>query len=76
MPSVLLMSCLVTLVFEPLYALWERAPSYAALGGGGARALPRMFNITVVLRINQQPVLYTPSVSEVLLEGWIKASAT
>eukprot|EP00903_Cladosiphon_okamuranus_P011146 g10520.t1 len=63
----------LTLNFEPRYALWERAPSSAALGGGGAgAAASRMFNVTAVVRINQQPVLYTPPVSEVLQAGWNK----
>ncbi|CAM9550595.1 unnamed protein product, partial [Scytosiphon promiscuus] len=63
----------ITLDFEPRYALWERAPPYATLGGGGAgAAASRVFNVTAVIRINQQPVLYTPPVSEVLQAGWSK----
>lgn len=53
--------------------MWERAPSYATLGGGGAGASSsRVLNVTAVLRINQQPVLYTPPLSEVLQSGWSK----
>lgn len=63
----------VTLDFEPRYALWERAPSYAVLGGGGAgAAASRVFNVTAVVRINRQPILYSPPVSEVLQAGWSK----
>ena len=63
----------MTLDFEPRYALWERAPSYAGLGGGGAGAVAsRVFNVTAVVRINQQSILYTPPVSEVLQAGWSK----
>lgn len=55
--------------------MWERAPPYASLGGGGAGVTPRVFNVTAIVRINQQPVLYTPPVSEVLQAGWNKVSA-
>ncbi|CAM9611948.1 unnamed protein product, partial [Ectocarpus sp. 13 AM-2016] len=62
-----------TLDFQPRYSIWERAPSYATLGGGGTgAAASRLFNVTAVVRINQQPVLYTPPVSEVLQAGWGK----
>ncbi|CAM9305707.1 unnamed protein product [Pylaiella littoralis] len=63
----------LTLNFEPRYAIWRRAPPYSALGGGGAGAAgSRMFNVTAVVRINQQHILYTPTVSEVLQAGWSK----
>lgn len=65
----------MTLDFQPRYSIWERAPSYATLGGGGTgAAASRLFNVTAVVRINQQPVLYTPPVSEVLQAGWGKVS--
>ena len=62
----------VTLDFEPRYALWERAPSSTALGVGAGAAASRMFDVTAVVRINQQPILYIPPVSEVLQAGWSK----
>lgn len=63
----------VTLDFETRYAVWERAPAYATSGGRGPGVGGhRSFNVTTVFRINQQPILYTPPVSEVLQSGWSK----
>ncbi|CAM9222905.1 unnamed protein product, partial [Phaeothamnion confervicola] len=63
----------VTMDFTNRYVLWEagQAPT------GGARVAAAgsatgIFNATMTIRIDQQNVLYTPPVSEVLQAGWIQ----
>lgn len=62
----------VTVDFNTRFAVWTRGSVYSVPGSDSGQATPRLFNVTATLRINQQPVLYTPSVSEVLQAGWGK----
>lgn len=55
----------VTLDLRDVYAVWEpMAPGGATEG--------QAFNMTLTARVDQQDVVYTPPVSEVVLGGWIQ----
>jgi len=62
----------VTQVFRPSYLVWhpttEAQPANAGPGGAGAR----VFNVTATVRVPIERVSYTPQISEVLLDGWVK----
>ncbi len=46
-------------------------PTVPISNDGGGLITPTL-NVTLVLRINQQDILYSPPVSEVIQQGWIK----
>jgi len=60
----------VTTELANAYTVWSPAPAgggVAPLDGSGAT-----FNFSLTVRVPQQDVLYTPTVSETLKDGWVK----
>ena len=56
-----------TLDYVQQYKVWTPSPGVPDNHGAYAN-----FNLTMVLRVPQQDVLYTPTASEVLKDAWLK----
>lgn len=56
-----------TMDFEQLYTTWQPSP-----GAPSQYGKYETFNITMVLRVPMQDILYTPTASEVFKDAWIK----
>jgi len=56
-----------TLDYQQTYKVWTPSPGVPDNHGAYAN-----FNLTMVLRVPQQDILYTPTASEVLKDAWLK----
>merc|ERR1712164_170649 len=56
-----------TLDYQQTYKVWTPSPGVPDNHGAYAH-----FNLTMVLRVPQQDILYTPTASEVLKDAWLK----
>ena len=56
-----------TLDYQQTYKVWTPSPGVPDNHGAYAN-----FNLTFVLRVPQQDILYTPTASEVLKDAWLK----
>ena len=56
-----------TFDFDQLYSVWTPLPQGITMGG-----VYQEFNLTMVMRIPEADVRYTPTASEVLKDAWVK----